>query len=42
MDYRKKYEELTSGFYKCCEDVSNEYPECNDFEKCIIALRLKG
>ena len=42
MDYRKKYEELTSGFYKCCDDISNEYPECNDFEKCIIALRFKG
>ena len=39
MDWKKKYNELTSGFYKCTEDVSNEYPECNDFEKCIISLR---
>lgn len=42
MDWEKKYIELTSGFYKCCDDISAQYPECNDFEKCIIALRLKG
>lgn len=42
MDWKKKYKEITSGFYKCCEDISEQYPECNDFEKCIISLRLKG
>lgn len=42
MDWERKYRELTSGFYKCAEDISDKYPECNNFEKCIIALRLKG
>ena len=42
MDWKKKYNELVSGFYKCCDDISEQYPECNDFEKCVIALRLKG
>lgn len=42
MDYKKKYEEMTSGFYKCIEDISIQYPECNDFEKCVIALRSNG
>ena len=42
MDWERKYRELTSGFYKCCDDISVQYPECNDFEKCVIALRLKG
>ena len=42
MDWEKKYKEITSGFYKCCDDISIRYPECNYFERCIIALRLKG
>ena len=42
MDWKRKYRELTSGFYKCCDDISAQYPECSDFEKCVIALRLKG
>lgn len=42
MDWKKKYNELTSGFYKCCDDISEQYPECDDFEKCVISLRLKG
>lgn len=42
MNWEKKYKEITSGFYKCAEDISSDYPDCNDFEKCIIALRLKG
>lgn len=42
MDWSKKYKELTSGFYKCCDDISEKYPECNDFEKCVISLRLKS
>lgn len=42
MDWTKKYKEITSGFYKCTEDVSANYPECNDFEKCVISLRLNG
>ena len=42
MNWEKKYKEITSGFYKCTEDISSDYPDCNDFEKCIIALRLKG
>lgn len=42
MDWSSKYKQITSGFYKCAEDVSNEYPDCGDFEKCVIALRLNG
>lgn len=42
MDWDRKYRELTSGFYQCCEDISEQFPDCNDFEKCIISLRLKG
>ena len=42
MDWKKKYNELVSGFYKCCDDISEKYPECNDFEKCVISLRLKS
>ena len=42
MSWEKKYKEITSGFYNCAEDISSDYPDCNDFEKCIIALRLKG
>lgn len=40
MDWSRKYKEITSGILKCTEDVSVQYPECNDFEKCIISLRL--
>lgn len=39
MDYEKKYKEITTGWLKCVDDISNEYPECNWLEKCIIALR---
>ena len=39
MDYTKRYKELISGFTKKTEDISTQYPECSDFEKCIIALR---
>lgn len=42
MNWSNKYKEITSGFYKCAEDISAQYPECTDFEKCVIALRLKG
>lgn len=42
MDWTKKYKEITSGFYKCAEDISDQYPDCNDFEKCIIALRINN
>lgn len=42
MDWNRKYEEIVSGFYKCAEDISEQYPKCNAFEKCVIALRLKG
>lgn len=42
MDWSKKYNELISGFYKCCNDVTAQYPECSDFEKCVISLRLNG
>ena len=38
MDYSKKYKELISA-WNCVEDVSNLFPDCNDFEKCVIALR---
>ena len=42
MDWAKKYKEITSGFYQCAEDVSSDYPDCNSFEKCVIALRKQG
>ena len=42
VDYEKKYLELTSGFMKCTDDVSDEFPEANGFEKSIIALRREG
>lgn len=42
MDWSKKYKELTTGFYKCVDDISAQYPDCNDFERCIIALRKNG
>lgn len=42
IDYEQKYLELTGGFMKCADDVSNEFPEANGFEKSIIALRKEG
>lgn len=42
MDYEKKYKELTSGNFRCFEDISNEYPDCGMFEKCVIGLRKLG
>ena len=42
VDYEKKYLELTSGFMKCVDDISDEFPYANGFEKSIIALRRKG
>lgn len=42
LDYEKKYLELTGGFMKCADDVSDEFPEANGFEKSIIALRREG
>ena len=42
MEWNKKYKDLTTGFYKCANDISFNYPECNDFEKCVISLRLNG
>lgn len=37
MDYEKKYKELILwGFI---DDISDEYPECNDFEKIVLAFR---
>lgn len=39
MDYRSKYQQLTQGATAITSDVSNEYPDCNAFEKLIISLR---
>lgn len=36
MNYQSKYLELVSNGMK---DVSEEYPNCSDFEKIIISLR---
>lgn len=37
MDYEKKYKELILwGFI---DDISDKYPECNDFEKIVLAFR---
>lgn len=42
MDYEKKYVELTQGFMKCIDDISEEFPDATGFEKIIIGLRRKG
>lgn len=42
IDYEKKYREYTSGILKCIPDVSQEYPDCNGFEKSIISMRKQG
>lgn len=42
INYEKKYREYTTGFLKCIPDVSQEYPDCNGFEKCVIAFRKEG
>lgn len=42
MNWEEKYKEITSGFYKCAEDISSKYKDCNGFEKCVITLRLNG
>lgn len=42
MDYEKKYLELTSGFMKCFDDISDEFPDADGFEKTIIGLRRVG
>lgn len=39
MDYEKKYKEITEGFFSCVEDVSDLYPDCDYFEKCVLAFR---
>lgn len=39
MDYQSKYQQLTQGATAITSDVSNEYPDCNAFEKLIISLR---
>lgn len=40
MDYDQKYKELTSGFLKCVEPLSDKYSELSGFEKCVVVLRL--
>lgn len=42
IDYEKKYLELTQGFLKCIEDISDEFQNANGFEKAVIAMRRKG
>lgn len=42
IDYEKKYKEYTVGLLQCIPDVSQEYPDCNGFEKCVIAFRKEG
>ncbi len=41
-DYEKRYLQLTSGFTKCIDDISDEFPEATAFEKSVIALRRNG
>ena len=36
MDFNQKYNQLIHTVY---EDITNDYPQCNDFEKIIILLR---
>lgn len=42
IDYEKKYKEYTEGILKCIPDVSQEYPDCDGFEKCVISMRKQG
>lgn len=42
MDYEKKYEDLISGLNKCIPDISNNYPNCNGFEKAVISMRKEN
>lgn len=42
LDYEKKYLELTRGITKCINDISDEFPKANGFEKAIIAMRRNG
>lgn len=41
-DYEKRYLQLTEGFTKCIDDISDEFPEATAFEKAVIALRRNG
>ena len=38
MNYKKKYNDLTS-VWNLIPDVSQDYPDCNGFEKCVISMR---
>lgn len=42
IDYEKKYRDYTGGFIQLIPDVSQEYPDCDGFEKCVIAMRREG
>ena len=41
IDYEKKYQQFTSGL-NLIPDISQDYPYCNGFEKCIISMRKQG
>lgn len=41
MNYEKKYNDLTS-VWNLIPDVSQDYPDCNGFEKCVISMRKQG
>lgn len=41
IDYEKKYQQFTSGL-NLIPDISQDYPDCNGFEKCIISMRQQG
>ncbi len=42
MDYEKKYHDYTAGILRCISDITEEYPDCNGFEKCVISMRKQG
>ena len=41
IDYEKKYNEYTFT-WNLIQDVSQEYPDCNGFEKSVISMRKQG
>lgn len=41
MDYEKKYKQLING-WDSITDISENFPDCNDFEKCVLAMRFEG
>lgn len=42
IDYKEKYKQFINDWIENSQDISSKYPECNDFEKCVLLLRTKN